>query len=273
MGEEVRTLIDTRSAKLKHVQHYRCSVEMKRLHRVVPTEALQQLEQRACKLGKPSQLFHGTTPEAARNIIKDGFKLPVRNGMFGRGLYFAKDPLKSVNYALAPQPSRGISWSMWTFLFGGSDEEEEERYRNMLLCDVYLGNVLTLRRARPRFKPTDLRRCWCLRRLGLRDYNAVRAPGGCCGAVRVTEYVVYEQYQGIPRYLIEFDKGASRSDSKSSGQSSLGKGGVKNSKLRGKTSTGFQLSGQSVGGSTAQSGGATPPAVLGQAVQSDQGRI
>lgn len=248
------------------MKHYRYSVEMKRLHRVLPTEATQQLERSASKLGKPTQLFHGTTPEAANNIIKDGFKLPTRGGMFGRGVYFAKDPLKSVCFAGVASPPPNNSW--WTFFFGGSNGEEE-RWRNMLLCDVYLGKVKTLRRAQPGFTPRNLRRGCCLRRLGFREYNSVRAPGGCCGSVRVTEYVVYEQYQGIPRYLIEFDKEPKVLPSKATPHGSR------------------KLSGQSPGGRSSGApsptatgsaalggpGGATPPSVVGQAARSDQNML
>ena len=39
--------------------------------------------------------FHGTSKEAVNAIIKDGFKLPSKAGLYGKGVYFASDSSKS----------------------------------------------------------------------------------------------------------------------------------------------------------------------------------
>lgn len=39
--------------------------------------------------------FHGTSKEAIENIIKEGFRLPNKAGMYGKGVYFATDSSKS----------------------------------------------------------------------------------------------------------------------------------------------------------------------------------
>lgn len=52
--------------------------------------------------GKPSSVarfFHGTRRDSASAITCDGFRLPGWHGMFGRGVYFADCPLKSLQYA------------------------------------------------------------------------------------------------------------------------------------------------------------------------------
>lgn len=76
----------------------------------------------------------------------------------------------------------------------------------MLGCEVYLGKSRTMRAARPNFEPgKGLRRSWPLRAIGAKGYNSVRAPGGKLGCVKVTEYVIYQEFQAIPKFLIEFD--------------------------------------------------------------------
>merc|ERR1711874_4411 len=90
----------------------------------------------------------------------------------------------------------------------------------MLVCDVHLGSTQTWRRAAPHLTSADDLRPGCLRRLCChrRRYDSVYAPGKphcfqslcclcycCCFAVRVSEYVVFDTCQGIPRYLIEFE--------------------------------------------------------------------
>eukprot|EP00927_Polykrikos_kofoidii_P074415 TRINITY_DN70402_c0_g1_i1.p1 TRINITY_DN70402_c0_g1~~TRINITY_DN70402_c0_g1_i1.p1 ORF type:complete len:287 (-),score=20.35 TRINITY_DN70402_c0_g1_i1:66-833(-) len=192
-------LVDERSAS----RAYNHSVIIKRLHRVKPSAALAALQATASSLGQPTMLFHGTRPESAAEIIRDGFKLPKVRGMFGKGIYFAKDPLKSVNYARKKDVTPGT----WLYNLFVRTADNADCWLHMLLCDVYLGKVKTLRRARHNFTSENLRRCWLLKALGFQDFNSVRGASGLCGAVRVEEFVVYEQYQGIPRFLIEFEKG------------------------------------------------------------------
>lgn len=219
----------------KHMRHYRFTIRMKRVFRVLPTDILHSYEEEARrqKLGLPQMLFHGTTPANAERILLGGFEIPSRPGMFGRGIYFAKDPLKSVRYAQQGAKSPGISrhdsarseadcsppertlinatssaatWlsNLWQSTFGA---EIQDTIRLMLACEVYLGNCRTMRKARPRFEPAKgLSRFWPLALLGAKKYDSVRAPGGNLGCVKVTEYVVYSEHQAIPRYLIEFEQ-------------------------------------------------------------------
>mmetsp|Transcript_29251 Transcript_29251/g.67349 ORF Transcript_29251/g.67349 Transcript_29251/m.67349 type:complete len:257 (-) Transcript_29251:22-792(-) len=208
---EVSRLLQARSPD-KHIRHYHSVLKMRKLYRIIPQQALVDLEEEAVKanLGKPSQLFHGTSYGSAAAIAKEGFQLPQRAGMFGRGIYFAKDPLKSVQYArsVGAQPNNGFNiGSLFSFFFGPAIAQTTPAAQRMLLCDVYLGKSMTKRRANRTLTVDNLRRHSCLRRCGARDYNSVHVPGGRCGAVAVTEYVVYHRYQAIPRFLLEFETG------------------------------------------------------------------
>ena len=69
-------------------------------------------------------LFHGTSEDSARAVVAGGFRLPSSAGMFGRGLYFADCPLKSLQYASLPL---------------GLGACCGERY--MLVCSVELGHT------------------------------------------------------------------------------------------------------------------------------------
>lgn len=84
----------------------------------------------------------------------------------------------------------------------------------LLLCDVYLGRSKTLRHAAPTFNPAeDLKPSWWEQRLQAfgfmaeGDYDSAFVPGGWFGAVNVAEYVVYQAFQGVPKYVIEFEYG------------------------------------------------------------------
>ena len=123
------------------------------------------------------QLFHGTRMENAHGIVTGGFRLPRHSGMFGKGLYFADTPLKSLQYT-------GISWG----------------WRYMLVCEVELGNSKTQRGAKD-VKKEDLERGWLPSVMGQRSFQSVTAATGL-GGVRVPEYVVYDAAQAVPKYLL-----------------------------------------------------------------------
>jgi hypothetical protein len=230
--EEVERLVQARMSK-KHLQMYKYKMSIRRLFRIAPSEIVKDYLKLSSELGQPTKLFHGTTPGSAERIILSGFELPQVPGMFGRGVYFAKDPLKSIRYsrvgsrpssvtAADENPAGETSSSGHSFssrfsdvfsaagsslfnLFGSRNSGDPVRH--MLLCDVYLGKSRTVRLAKPRFDPDrGLRPNPVMRMLGGRRYDSLRAPGGTLGAVRVTEFVVYAEYQAIPRYLIEFDQ-------------------------------------------------------------------
>lgn len=121
------------------------------------------------------RLFHATSSTNARSIVKGGFQLPERNGMFGRGIYFASTPLKSWQY---------YGWP-------GA----------MLVCDVALGASMVKRTAgcEPQ---KDLQCGWLGRLMGQRSYDSVTAQDGLLGCVRVPEFVVYKPEQAVPRFVL-----------------------------------------------------------------------
>jgi hypothetical protein len=203
---EVAKLLEERSKP--YLRHYNKSLRLKKLWRLSSCDALQKPEAEAVNIGKPTQLFHGTSLEKALRITLNGFKLPTKTGMFGRGVYFADCPLKSSNFSpdeTMGSLSRIFNDGLWNALF-------TKKGGHLLLCDVYLGKSKTLRRAATAFNPEeDLKPNWWdqkLQQIGMikeGDYNSCYVPGGFFGAVNVTEYVVYQEHQGIPKYLIEFE--------------------------------------------------------------------
>lgn len=64
--------------------------------------------------------FHGTSQSSIDNIVKDGFKLPQKAGMFGKGIYFATNSSKS------------------------AQEIYTKGSQKLLLCKVLLGKYQTL---------------------------------------------------------------------------------------------------------------------------------
>lgn len=204
---EIENLVKERSDA--YALKYRYKLRVKKLWRVSTCSALQQQESQAAHLGEPTKLFHGTSMENASKIIKSGFQLPTHKGMFGRGVYFADTPLKSAKFAPADVhffehiqrfAQKGLGKGLHDLLKGRRERGQ------MLLCDVYLGTTKTLRSACNNFDPeTDLKGGWFRDLTGLGDYNSAYAPAGWFAALNVPEYIVYQPYQGIPRYLIEFE--------------------------------------------------------------------
>jgi len=191
-----------------HLKHYGFSLEIAKLHLVSPGCLQRQQQQRAKALGAPTLLFHGTWSDNVQGILREGFALPQRSGMFGPGIYFADCPLKSVQFAKKVGPGRTWLHSLqrqWHRAVGWLSRPPEQRQTlTMLACEVFLGRSWTLRHAKAVNPSEDLRCGWLMKALGAGDYSSVYVPGGLFGAVRVPEYVVYEPYQAIPKYVIEF---------------------------------------------------------------------
>jgi len=201
---EVSDLLQQSSKQ--HISHYGFSLRLKKLWRVRESTQLQEYEAKAKKLGDPTRLFHGTSVGNAMNITKSGFKLPEKAGMFGRGIYFADCPLKSTRFA--PDPATG---SFQRIVEHGLSGFWVKKVGQIMLCDVYLGQSKTFRRACNKLNPTkDLKPSSLLEKMvgavsGVQEYHSAYVPGGWFGAVNVSEYVVYKEHQCIPRYLIEFE--------------------------------------------------------------------
>jgi len=109
------------------------------------------------------RLYHGTSAFAVKQVAADGFQLPWKPGMFGRGVYFADTPLKS--------------WQYSTVGF-------------ILVCDVALGCVQEARYAN---RLTSS--------LGMGYDSVVGLPRAQGGSLRIPEWVVYKTSQAIPRLL------------------------------------------------------------------------
>mmetsp|Transcript_102433 Transcript_102433/g.181927 ORF Transcript_102433/g.181927 Transcript_102433/m.181927 type:complete len:326 (-) Transcript_102433:103-1080(-) len=181
-------------ASMENISRYRYTLRLKRLRRLRQRVA-------APDLGQATQLFRGTSLEEAEAVAKDGFKLPEMPGSFGRGLYFSACPLAAAS--ASPEESwlpmaKRVLTRPWATL--------NKEHGQLLLCDVYLGSMLTLRSKNDGLDPqTDLKGGWLRENLGLGDYNSVYAPAGFFGAVSVAEYVVYSEQQALPQFILEFD--------------------------------------------------------------------
>ena len=109
--------------------------------------------------------------------------------MFGRGIYFADTPLKSLQYTGGKLGG----------CVGG-----DRRY--MLVCDVELGNQLETTSAKSSLEPeTDLRRSGVPALLGQRSFDSVAAKPSLFG-LRAPEFVVYKPAQVRPRYLLAVEQ-------------------------------------------------------------------
>ena len=120
--------------------------------------------------------FHGTSDNGLKDIIRKGFRMPEaiprppkKRGMYGQGIYFATDSSKS---------ARGIYTQ-------GSQK--------LLLCQVILGNSMTVEKADNTLNKKKLRSKSC---------DSVYAPRGT--AVINDEFVIFDPDQALPQYIIHF---------------------------------------------------------------------
>ena len=123
--------------------------------------------------GRSELKFHGTDEAATQAIAENGFRLPQRPGMYGKGIYFATDSSKSAQ-------------DIYT---KGSDQ--------LLICDVLLGKSKTVDRAH---------NTMTAKRLKEEGYDSLYAKRGTreTGGVKYDEFVVYHKHQALPKYIVKY---------------------------------------------------------------------
>ena len=192
-GSAEYTSVEDKTLKYVQPSHNWCPV-VTRIEKVSNTEQLKKFQEvKITGFGDYVDLkFHGTGDEGIEGITKEGFKLPEKAGMFGKGLYFATDSSKSA----------------------------QDRYtkgsNKLLLCDVFLGNCLVIRGAPEREKfisDTSNRNHrgqagrslekWHLRKKLKKD--SIFAPRGT--EVAHDEFVVFDVRQAIPKYIVHYEGG------------------------------------------------------------------
>ena len=108
--------------------------------------------------------FHGTSEDAARSIGTSDFRLPGHAGLFGKGLYFADEAIKSNGYS----------------------QQNADGEKVMMLCRVILGKTLkvtgTDRQAENRIRGTD--------------YDSLQ------GKTNHREFLVYDNSLVYPEYIM-----------------------------------------------------------------------
>ena len=121
-----------------------------------------------------AEKFHGTSNEGIEGITKEGFRIPHKAGMYGKGIYFATDSSKSAQ-------------QMYT---KGSNK--------LLLCRVLLGKSFTVSKACDDMTDEKLRE---------RRFDSVFAPRNtkASGGVLFDEFVIYDPGQAYPEYVISYD--------------------------------------------------------------------
>jgi len=127
--------------------------------------------------GNQLQLFHGTQSSHAASIVAEGFRLPNHAGMFGKGVYFADTPLKSLQYTKTGDIG------------------------TILLCLVELGNTKIQRMANHEAE-ASMKSSWVMRMVGVKSFDSITAPAKPTGSLRVPEYTVFKTQQVLPQYLL-----------------------------------------------------------------------
>jgi len=134
-------------------------------------------------------LFHGTQFESAHGIVCDGFRLPDKAGMFGKGVYFADCPLKSWRYCFSSKQLGDILPKATGI--GGL----------VFICWVDLGTQKEQKKAAPSL--TEYKKTWWGWFQGYADkYDSVvgltKEDGG---ALLVPEYVHVFNLRSVDKFL------------------------------------------------------------------------
>ncbi len=131
-------------------------------------------------------LFHGTRSCNVSGIMKESLRLPktlsnvvITGAMFGGGLYFADDHLKSLGYT-------SYTGSYWSGGAGGI----KGRGAFMFICDVLLGNPYVAPRSYPYTAPPS-------------GYHSVYGKAGTSGVAN-NEFITFDTKNVNLRYLVEF---------------------------------------------------------------------
>mmetsp|Transcript_1120 Transcript_1120/g.2322 ORF Transcript_1120/g.2322 Transcript_1120/m.2322 type:complete len:219 (-) Transcript_1120:147-803(-) len=199
-GMDELSMSDPEWARVADLLQEYSTFKVTKVWRVRPCARFQEYASKAAALGRPTQLFHGTSHAAACKIAKEGFRLPRGSGLYGPGLYFAENPNKSASYA--PERSWSPFFRRWAAQGCFAALCGEKEHGQMLVCDVYLGRYKRAGGSSCIKDPAkDLQGGWFRQLLGLGDYDSVYAAGWFFHS----EYVVYQEHQAVPRYLIEFD--------------------------------------------------------------------
>ncbi len=153
--------------------------EVTKIEKVTNFQLLERWLQAKCRIEDPARRselkFHGTSKDGVEGIIKDGFRLPTKGGMYGTGVYFATDSSKSA-------------------------QELYTKGSNMLLlCDVLLGKSRTVDKAFPRMDLATMQKDKYDSLFAKRDTNKT-------GGVLFDEFIVYNPDQALPKYIIHYIK-------------------------------------------------------------------
>lgn len=129
---------------------------------VVPAAAL-AVHLKDCGRGRVIRMYHGTSLDAARSILREGFR-PSTKGLLGSGVYVTKDPTKARQYGDV-----------------------------IVECDVHVGAVAVIDR-----KHHPLQKCWAAH-----GYDAAWIPPtGGTSAATVGASGLEEHCVGDPRRVI-----------------------------------------------------------------------
>ena len=126
--------------------------------------------------------FHGTDDVGVIGITTNGFRLPSKAGMFGAGIYFATDSSKSAQ----------------TIYTKGSGK--------LLLCDVFLGDSLTIGTEQERRK--FVRGVNLLESLSVLEKDSVFAPQAT-ELLQNDEFIIFNPCQALTKYIIHYKDSSS----------------------------------------------------------------
>ncbi|XP_059490043.1 poly [ADP-ribose] polymerase tankyrase-2-like [Neocloeon triangulifer] len=129
------------------------------------------------------RLFHGTNN--ALSIAESGFqvKFAKKSGMFGKGIYFADLSSKSNQYTFegCNKPCKLHN-----------EEFCEVCERTMLICRVAMGNQYKAQNAMNGIEEPPA------------GFHSVVAEPGVCKNIKYREYVIYQDNQAYPGYLVKY---------------------------------------------------------------------
>lgn len=142
--------------------------------------------------------YHGTTPEAAASIVREGFRVPSPDdtGNFvstGLRVYYTNMQREAM------QEHAGDELMFGQAIYVSTDLEKATRFAQgaVILCQCALGNAKSVKTAEKNLTQATLLR---------QGYDSVKATAGCeqMGGCKFEEHALYHQDQVLPTHVVHF---------------------------------------------------------------------
>ena len=188
--------------------YQKSGVETHKIYRVIEGDSDQKTKQKSDNM----LLFHGTSVNGVRGILKEGFR-PSTGGSFGPGVYLTASPSTAYSYSVSK--TRLLNKGMRSNSMQSSDSEQPKVLLNILVNEVLESNKLRVGNYQAgrthQFARYSSGRSVSSGETHEKDSNGRKIKTSRATLQDESDHYVCNEKFVIPRYLIEFFSQASLS--------------------------------------------------------------